>query len=76
MQQTTPAAVKCALKPIFCDISETCVHAFEKYLLLAKLKPVEPSKFCAGYTETIQEKLPPQKDKVEIHTLNQFCTYR
>jgi len=75
MQQATPA-VRCALKPIFPDISETCVHTFEKYVRLAKLKPVQPSKFCADYTETIQEQLAPQKDKAEIRTLNQFCTCR
>lgn len=75
MQQTTPAG-RCALWTIFIDISETCVQAFETYVLLAQLKPVELSKFCADYMETIQEKLPPQEDKVEIHTLNQFCTCR
>lgn len=58
MQRTTPAD-RCAPRPIFCDVSETYVHAFENYIPLPKLKPVELSKFWADYTETIQEKLPP-----------------
>lgn len=74
MQQTT--AARCALKPASCDISETCVLAFGKDVLLAKLKSVELSKFSTDHNETIQEKLPPPKDKMEFPTLNQFCTYR
>lgn len=75
MQQTIPTARR-ALKPTFCDISETCVLVFEKDVLLTKLKSVELSKFSTDHTETIQEKLPPPKDKVGFPTLNQFCTCR
>lgn len=75
MQQSTPAA-RCALKPAFCDISETCVLAFGKDVLLAKLKSVKPPRFSTDHTETMQEKLPVPKDKMEFPTLNQFCTCR
>lgn len=41
--------------------SQRPVFAFEKYILLAKLKPVEPPILC--YMEAIREKLPPQRTK-------------
>lgn len=75
MQPSTPAA-RCALNPTFCAISETFVLAFGKDVLLAKPKSVQPSKFSTNHTETIQEKLPHPKDKMECPTLNQFCTCR
>lgn len=74
MQLTT--AARCALKPTFCDISETCVLAIGKGVLLAELTSVEPSTFSTDHIETIQENLPPPKDKMEFPTLNQFCTCR
>lgn len=68
MQQTTPAA-RCALKPTFCDILETCVLAFGKDVLLAKLKSVEPSKFSTDHTETIHEKITTSKKQYGISYL-------